>query len=560
MIQAHGGKLTHNYLSDKEVGDLKGLKKLILDYEEVKDVKNITRGVYSPLFGFSYEYDFQGVLDSMHLKNGIIWPIPIILDLSKEEYKELKNEKRIELIDKDKNDIGILEDIQIYKFDKRKFCEKVYGTKDKSHPGVNEVYKMGDYLIGGKIYLVEGEEELYPEYNLTPKKTREVFNMRGWHNIVAFQTRNVPHRGHEFLQKEALKEVDGLFIQPVIGEKKLADFKDEYILSSYEVLIDHYYPRNKVVLGILPYKMKYAGPREAVLHALIRKNYGCSHMIIGRDHAGVKDFYPPYAAQEIFDEFKDDEIGMTILKYPEVVYDKKKKIHCFIDGCNEKDMLKFSGTKLREHINDKTKPEDYLLRPEVYKLLLNGKNSLVDDLYKNGKKQKGFVLWLTGLSQSGKSTIADEVYERLKAQNIKVERLDGDIVRETISKDLGFSQEDREENIRRVGFVAKLLSRNGVGVIASFISPYRKQRSELKRKIENFIEVFVNTPLEVCEKRDKKGLYKKARKGEIKNFTGISAPFEEPRNPDIEIMNANTCIETGVEKIIKYLNQKRIIS
>ena len=480
-------------------------------------------------------------------------------NLNKEEYEELKNEKRIALIDKDKNDVGILEDIQIYKFDKRKFCEKVYGTKDKSHPGVSEVYKMGDYLIGGKVYLLYKKEELYPEYNLTPKQTRRIFAMRGWHDIVAFQTRNVPHKGHEFLQKEALKEADGLFIQPVIGEKKLADFKDEYILSSYEVLIDHYYPRNKVVLGILPYKMKYAGPREAVLHALIRKNYGCSHMIIGRDHAGVKDYYPPYTAQEIFDEFKKDEIGMTILKYPEVVYDKAKKIHCFIDGCSKKDMIQFSGTKLREHINNRTDPEDYLLRPEVYKLLLNGKNSLVDNLYKNGKHQKGFVLWLTGLSQSGKSTIADEVYERLKAQNIKVERLDGDIVRETISKDLGFSKEDREENIRRVGFVAKLLSRNGVGVIASFISPYRKQRAELKRKIGNFIEVYVNTPLSVCEKRDKKGLYAKARKGKIREFTGISAPYEEPKKPDIEIMNAEVSVNKGVLKIIYYLKESNFI-
>ena len=441
------------------------------------------------------------------------------------------------------------------------FAKNIFKTLDIKHPGVEDLFEMKEYLVGGKILLFDNKEDLFEEYNFTPENIRKIFQGRGWNNVVAFQTRNVPHRGHEFLQKEALKKVDGLFVQPVIGKKKLEDFKDEYIISCYETLIDKYYPKNKVVLGILPLKMRYAGPKEAVFHAIIRKNYGCSHFIVGRDHAGVGNYYGPFEAQEIFDNFKENEIGVEILKFPEIVYDNKRKKHCFIDECDENDAISFSGTRLREDVKAKKDSPEYLVRPEVYNVLTNSKNSLVDHMYKKetSKNKKGFALWFTGLSQSGKSAIADKVYEILNKDGYKAERLDGDIVRESLTRDLGFSKDDRDENIRRIGFVTQLLSRNGVGVIASFISPYAKQRNDLRMKIDNFIEVYANTPLEICEKRDKKGLYKKARKGEIKNFTGISDPYEEPEDAEIELKPAEESIEECANKVIDYLKENKLI-
>lgn len=565
MLNPHGSKLINQLLTanqSKQILNTQNqLPKLVLNNEQIKEVKNIALGVYSPLTGFLREKDFKNVVINMRLANGTVWPIPIVHDISEEKYHQIKNKKDLILKDSQNKTIALLKNIEIYRYDKKHFARNVYKTLDKNHPAVNDIYKMNKYLIGGDIELLNYKEELFPEYNFTPKKTRQTFQGRGWNRIVAFQTRNVPHRGHEFLQKEALKQTDGLFVQPVIGEKKLEDFKDEYILSSYETLIDKYYPKNKVVLGILPLKMRYAGPREAVFHAIIRKNYGCSHFIVGRDHAGVGDYYPPFAAQEIFDQFKKDEIGIEILKYPEVVYDKKKNIHVFIDQCPPKNQISFSGTKLREYVKNRQTPPTYLIRPEVYNILTNTKNSLVDQMYKNNtNNHKGCVLWFTGLSQSGKSVTADKVYDILKEKGLKVERLDGDIVREALTRDLGFSKKDRDENIRRVGFVANLLSRNGVIVIASFISPYKKQRDNLRIKINNFIEIFANTPLEVCEKRDKKGLYAKARKGEIANFTGISDPFEQPKNPEIELKPAEYSIEKCAKEVIQYLSDKKLIN
>ena len=525
----------------------------------IQDAINIKTRVYAPLSGFLGKEDFQSVLDNMRLASGEIWSIPIVLDISEEEAKNLEGKNELEITDEEGQvQIG-LKNIEIYKYDKKEFAEKVYGTQDKTHPGVEEVMGMKEFLVGGEVMEVKNHNKIFPEYNFTPEETRKIFESRGWEKIVAFQTRNVPHRAHEFLQKHALSQVDGLFIQPVIGKKKLEDFKDEYILASYEILIERYYPKDQTFLGILPLRMRYGGPREAIMHALIRKNYGCTHFIVGRDHAGVGNFYPPLAAQEIFDEFNKEELGIEIMKLEEVVYSKSKKEHCFISECAEVDRMSFSGTKLRDYIRDKQQPPEYLIRPEVYFVLASTRSSLVDHLYKKNQNQKGFVLWFTGLSASGKSTIADRVYEELKKRDLSLERLDGDVVRETLTQDLGFSKEDRDENIRRVGFVAKLMSKNGVGVIASFISPYKREREGLKNSIENFIEIFVDTPLEVCEQRDSKGLYKKARAGEIKMFTGISDPYEKPENPDIYINEEDGGKDEKTKKVMKYLEEKELV-
>lgn len=532
---------------------------LSLSKEQIKDVRNLARGVYAPLTGFLREADFRSVVSNMRLTDGSIFPIPVVLDVDADQYKVLGNEKEVLLVDSKGGEIAVLINPEFFAYDKEFFAKNVYGTLDKNHPGVNDIYKMKKYLVGGDLKLLDDSREPFPEYNFTPQETKNMFRERGWNTVVAFQTRNVPHRGHEFLQKHALESTDGLFIQPVIGEKKLQDFKDEYILASYEALINGHYPKDKVLLGILPLKMRYAGPREAVFHALIRRNYGCTHFIVGRDHAGVGNYYTPFAAQEIFETFDKGELGIEIMKLPEVVYNSSLKKHMFIEDCPEEDRVAFSGTGLREYIDRKEQPPEYLIRPRVYEVLVTSYNALVDEMYKKNsdkQQQQGFVLWFTGLSGSGKSKIADEVYEVLMKRGLRVERLDGDVIREYLSKGLGFSKEDRDENIKRVGFVAGLLSKNGVGVVSSFISPYSGAREGVRQKVDNFIEVFCNCPVEICEERDTKGLYKKARAGEIKNFTGISDPYEPPKNPEIELFTDKETEEESTEKVISYLSEK----
>ncbi len=382
MIKPHGGVLINNiYEGDisKRIIQL-GRKnnRLIIDEDLTQDIKNIAQGVYSPLSGFLHKDDFMCVVNDMRLSNGVVWPIPIVLDVSEDDRKRLKNYRSILLVDKSNRPVAILKNISFYKYSKNDFAKKVFGTLDPSHPGVADVLKMKEYLVGGNIEFLERKENKFTEYSFSPKDMRAEFNRRGWKSVVAFQTRNVPHKGHEFLQKEALKMTDGLLIQPVIGKKKRDDFKDKYIINSYKILIDSYYPAKKSMLGILPLKMRYAGPREAILHALIRKNYGCTHFIIGRDHAGVGDFYEPDAAQNIFDDFSKDEIEIEILKFPEVVYDTVRQCHCFIGECNESDRICFSGTKLRNYIKNKQKPPKYLIRSKIYELLANSSNPLVN--------------------------------------------------------------------------------------------------------------------------------------------------------------------------------------
>lgn len=567
MPLPHGGKLIEKIIPKHEKAEvlrnLRYFKKLILTENQIDEVRNICRGVYSPLEGFLKEEDFLRVVSEMRLCNGVVWPIPIVLDISEKDTNKIKNEKEIVLTDSSKKPIAILKDIQIYSYDKKFFAKNVFGTLNRNHPGVKEIYRMHKYLIGGDLFLLDNSKDPFPEYNFSPKETRRIFKKKGWKTIAGFQTRNVPHLAHEFLQKEALKKVDGLFIQPVVGEKKLGDFKNEFILASYEIIVDRYYPKERVLLGILPQKMRYAGPREAIFHAIIRKNFGCTHFIVGRDHAGIGNYYSPFAAQEVFNNFKPEEIGIEILKYPEVMYCITCKKCVFFNSCSHppESKISFSGTKLREIIKQKGQVPFYIIRPEVWWLLSMSNNTLVDLWYKNRKlkSQKGFCLWFTGLPKSGKTTIANKVYEYLKRRGLYVERLDGDEIRKSLSKDLKFSREDRIENIKRVCSLTKFFVQRGIPVVASFISPYKRQRQELRKEITNFIEIFVNCPLEICEQRDNEGLYQKAKKGKIPNFTGISDPYEEPENPEIELRTDKESVEECVSKVIKFLIKHKLI-
>jgi sulfate adenylyltransferase len=375
MIAPHGGRLVNRLLDESKKEEvmekIKSLPAVVLNPDLVSDVENIATGVYSPLEGFLTRYDFESVLEQKRLSNDLPWTIPIVLDVEPEIAKRIKIGQEIALLTESQSPLAVLTVEDKYTYDREEFVRKVYGTTDPKHPGVAQVLKMKEVLLGGKVDLIELSSTPYDRYRLFPRETRILFKEKGWRTIVGFQTRNTPHLGHEYVQKTALTFTDGLFINPVIGRKKKGDFKDEVILASYEELIKHYYLKGRAVMAILKMEMRYAGPREAIHHAIIRKNFGCTHIIIGRDHAGVGNYYPPYAAQEIFEEFPD--LGIVPLFFKSFFYCKKcnsieNEKTCPHDPVNH---IQFSGTRIRDLLMKGEVPPSELMRPEVAKVILS---------------------------------------------------------------------------------------------------------------------------------------------------------------------------------------------
>lgn len=334
---------------------------------QIRDLKNIATGAYAPLKGYLYEDDFHSVLRHMRLVNESIWPIPIVLDLQDDSVGS-----EVELLDENGELLATVTEPQVYPNPKEDFAKMVFGTTDSEHPGVANVFSMGDYLLGGRVHY-HGEPVLDP-HTITPQAAREEFSKRGWKTVVAFQTRNAPHRSHELLQKNALDHVDGLFINPVIGRKKTGDLVDEAVFAAYETLVEHYYKKDMVYLAGLPLDMRYAGPREAVLHAIIRRNYGCSHFIIGRDHAGVGSYYGTYDAHNIFSHFDRDELGIEILKFDNASYchgceGVVSQKSCPHDPATSH--VHYSGTKFRSMLKEGQRPPREFMRPEVVDTLLS---------------------------------------------------------------------------------------------------------------------------------------------------------------------------------------------
>ncbi len=377
MIQPHGGKLIERVLAgtkrEAALQRAEALPSLTLDAESVSDVENIATGVYSPLEGFLGEKDFRNVLNQMRLASDLPWTIPIVLDVDKATADSLKIGGEVVL----KNDAGapiaVLALEEKYGYDKSEMAQKVFLTADPAHPGVAQVMKMKDVLLGGKIDLLTVAPTPFDRWKLTPKETRILFKEKGWRTIVGFQTRNTPHIGHEYVQKAALTFTDGIFINPVIGKKKKGDFKDEVILASYEELIRSYYLKERAVMAILQMEMRYAGPREAIHHAVIRKNFGCSHIIIGRDHAGVGKYYAPFAAQDIFEDFPD--LGIVPLFFRSFYFCKKcsSVVNEKICPHPETEQIQFSGTKIRDLMVQGIVPQAELMRPEVAKVIMSFK-------------------------------------------------------------------------------------------------------------------------------------------------------------------------------------------
>lgn len=381
MREAHGGKIIERILDKTKSQEAKEkapkLPQLELSSDKLQEVLNITTGVFSPLEGFMGEEEYKSVIIQSRLLNHLAWTIPIVLDASSTQASRLSKNDRIILTFKS-NPVAVMEVQDVFNFDKTEYSKSIFATDNKEHPGVKKVFDMQDTLIGGKIDLIEEPLCQFHQYTLRPKETRVLFKEKGWQDIVGFQTRNVPHLGHEYVQKTALSFVDGLFINPVIGRKKKGDFQDELILKAYSELIDHYYLHERAVLAVLHTEMRYAGPKEAIHHAIMRKNFGCTHFIVGRDHAGVGNFYEPFAAHKIFDEFPD--LGIFPIFFRSFFFCKRCNSIANDKTCPHSgdDIINFSGTKMRQTLISGEIPSEAMMRPEVSKVILSFSKPFVE--------------------------------------------------------------------------------------------------------------------------------------------------------------------------------------
>lgn len=383
MIEAHGGKLINRILKGKDreelLSKLDSMPELVLSTRDLTEAENISTGLYSPLQGFMVEEDYRMVLEKMRLADGTVWSLPIVLGIKEEEAKRFNIDDDIALKSTDGKAYGVLHLKDIYRVDKKKETELIYKTSDAKHPGVANIYKRGEVLLGGKISMLNRlEYKMFNNYRLDPRDIREYIKSKGWKSVVGFQTRNPIHRAHEYLQKCALEIVDGLLLSPLVGETKSSDIPVEYRIRSYEVLLDKIYPRDRVFLAVFPAAMRYAGPREAVFHAICRKNYGCTHFIIGRNHAGIGNYYDTYEAQRIFDNFSAEELGIIPLKFEYAFYCTKCKSMATKKTCPHEDKyhISLSGTKIRSFLKNGRRPPKEMTRPEVADVLIEAMKAI----------------------------------------------------------------------------------------------------------------------------------------------------------------------------------------
>jgi len=559
IIGPYGGELVNLVVSEGEreewLDKANQYPSHQLTARSLNDLELLAVGGFSPLTTFMGENDYNRVLTEMRLANGKLFPIPITLTIEKEALPT--RGEWITLRDSRNYIIAVMRIEEVFRWDPIEEATQVLGSTDHRHPLVSEMERWGDLCISGELRVIN--LPIYYDFadiRKSPREVREILTKIGNEDVTAFQTRNPMHRVHEDLTKRAIDRVGGsLLLHPVVGLTKPGDVDHFTRVRVYKALVEKYYDSN-TVLSLLPLAMRMAGPREGLWHAIIRRNYGANHFIVGRDHAGPgkdsngKPFYGPYDAQEIVEKY-EEETGVTGVFFNELVYIAKDDKYVAKEDAPEDAEAKFiSGTQVREEYLNKGKElPGWFTRPETAEILR--------DSYPPLHKQ-GLCIWFTGLSGSGKSTIAEALTPMLLERGREATTLDGDVVRTHLSKGLGFSKEDRDTNILRIGFVAGEIARHTGTVICAAISPYGKTRNEARKMVgsDQFIEVFVNTPLEVCEERDIKGLYAKARSGEIKGFTGIDDPYEEPVNPEINVTTEKKTPTECAREIIDYLEDR----
>jgi sulfate adenylyltransferase len=559
LIQPYGGQLVNltapNGYNEELNFYAKRLPSIQLSERSLCDLEMLAIGAFSPLDRFMGPGDYQRVLDEMRLLNGMVFPLPITLPVGEEALSTIHLDRDISLRNTRNELLAIMTVEEIYRWDLREAVVKALGTESLYHPLVSEMHNWGKFNLSGRLRVLQLPRHCdFQPLRLTPQQTRERLEVSGRTEVIAFQTRNPMHRVHEELTKRALEELDGiLLLHPAVGMTRPGDVDHYTRVRTYIALTEGYYDPNRVLLSLLPLAMRLAGPREALWHAIIRRNYGANHLIVGRDHAspGVdhdgKPFYGPYDAQELVNQYRD-EVGVGVVPFKELVYLPEEER--YVEAINSPHSAKaasIAGARVREQYLNKGRPlPEWLTRPEVAEILAEAYPP---------RRQQGVCVWFTGLSCSGKSTTAETLMAMLLECGRRVTLLDGDVVRAHLSKGLGFSQEDRNLNIRLIAFVASEIVRHGGVVITATISPYRDTRNNVRNMMDrgHFIEVFMDTQLEICERRDVKGLYTKARRGEIKNFTGIDDPYEPPLRPEIRLNTVEYSPEENARQILDYL-------
>ena len=560
LITPYGGELNDLLVGADEAQTLKtdscDWPSWDLTPRQICDLELLMSGGFSPLRGFMNRADYQGVCNDMRLADGTLWPMPITLDVTPEMAEKLEPGGKLALRDPEGVMLAVLTVEDVWQPEREKEAAQVYGSTNREHPGVAHVLDgLNEFYVGGRIQGVTRPVHYdFGEIRDTPAALRERFRARGWTRVVAFQTRNPMHRAHHELTLQAAQGVEGgQLIHPVVGMTKPGDVDHYTRVRCYKAILKRY-PEDSVELSLLPLAMRMGGPREALWHAIIRRNYGCSHLIVGRDHAGPGSasdgtpFYPPFEAQELLERHQE-EIGVTMVPFKLMVYVKDVDSYLPVGEVpDDGTVLSISGTDLRRKLSLGEMIPNWFTFPEV-----------ADELRRTHppREKQGFTVFFTGLSGSGKSTIANVVMTRLlETGGRSITLLDGDLVRGHLSSELGFSKEHRDLNIRRIGFVAAEVTRAGGIAICAPIAPYDAVRREVREMVERgggFALVHVSTPVETCEQRDRKGLYAKARAGIIKQFTGISDPYEEPADAELAIDTTSVEPDEAARTVVDYL-------
>jgi len=567
LIAAHGGVLLDLLVSREQSAEFKAhsrdLPSWDLTARQLCDLELLLNGGFSPLRGFMTRPDYEGVCHNMRLASGAFWPMPITLDVTEEFARRLKpGTSKVALRDPEGVMLAVLDAQDVWQPDRTEEAGSVFGTTSKMHPGVDHLlHKANPWYVGGPLAGLQLPAHYdFRALRFTPAELRGEFARLGWRRVVAFQTRNPMHRAHQELTFRAARQVEAnLLINPSVGMTRPGDLDYFTRVRCYELLLAKY-PAGTVKLALLPLAMRMAGPREALWHGIIRKNHGCTHLIVGRDHAGPgqdennQPFYGPYEAQELFKRHEAD-LGVTMVPFNMMVYlEAEDRYVSDNEVHNGARVRSISGTELRQRLNEGRDIPGWFTYPEVVREL---RRSFPP------RRRQGLTVFFTGLSGSGKSTIANVLMTKfLEVGGRPVTLLDGDIVRKHLSSELGFSKEHRDLNIRRIGFVASEITKNGGIAICAPIAPYDAVRRQVRQMVEpvgGFVLVHVATPLEVCEQRDRKGLYAKARAGIVKEFTGISDTYEPPTDAQVVLDTTDLSPEEAAQEIILHLEREGFI-